>query len=94
MIVGMSKVTTTNCRNCRKPFNVKNALFCSTSCYKFYMNALDRNVIGSLKDNANQTEKLNDFTVLKHDQINCTHEYSKNGTISCRKCGHSSVLIN
>lgn len=82
----------TSCRNCRKSFNAKNTLFCSTSCYKFYTNALERNVITSLNDN--QTEKLNNFTLLKCDQINCTHEYSKNGTMSCRKCGHSSVLIN
>ena len=91
----MSKVkTTTSCRNCRKSFNAKNTLFCSTRCYKFYTNALERNGIPSLNDDANQTEKLNDFTILKCDQINCTHEYSKNGTMSCRKCGHSSVLIN
>ena len=82
----------TSCRNCRKSFNAKNTLFCSTSCYKFYTNALERNVITSLNDN--QTEKLNNFTLLKCDQINCTHEYSKNGTMSCRKCGHSNVLIN
>lgn len=82
----------TSCRNCRKSFNAKNTLFCSTSCYKFYTNALERNVITSLIDN--QTEKLNNFTILKCDQINCTHEYSKNGTMSCRKCGHSNVLIN
>lgn len=91
----MSKVKTpTTCRNCRKSFNAKNTLFCSTSCYKFYTNALERNVITTLDDNTNQTEKLNDFTILKCDQINCNHEYSKNGTMSCRKCGHSSVLIN
>jgi len=91
----MSKVKTpTSCRNCRKSFNAKNTLFCSTRCYKFYTNALERNGIPSLNDDANQTEKLNDFTILKCDQINCTHEYSKNGTMSCRKCGHSSVLIN
>lgn len=89
----MSKVKApTSCRNCRKSFNAKNTLFCSTSCYTFYTNALDRNVITSLDDN--QTEKLNNFTLLKCDQINYTHEYSKNGTMSCRKCGHSSVLIN
>jgi len=91
----MSKVKIpASCRNCRKSFNAKNTLFCSMGCYKFYTNALDRNIITSLDDNANQTEKLNDFTILKRDQINCTHEYSKNGTMSCRKCGHSSVLIN
>ena len=89
----MSKVKTpTSCRNCRKSFNAKNTLFCSTSCYKFYTNALERNVISSLDDD-NQIEKLNDFNILKCDKINCTHEYSKNGTI-CRKCGHSSILIN
>ena len=83
----------TSCRNCRKSFNAKNALFCSTSCYKLYTNALERNVISSLDDD-NQIEKLNDFNILKYDKNNCTHEYSKNGTMSCRKCGHSSVLIN
>ena len=89
----MSKVKApTSCRNCRKSFNAKNTLFCSTSCYRFYTNALKRNIITSLDDN--QTEKLNNFTLLKCDQIDCTHEYSKNGTMSCRKCGHSSVLIN
>jgi hypothetical protein len=90
----MSKVKApTSCRNCRKPLNAKNTLFCSTSCYQFYTNALEITVITSLEDNT-KTEKLNDFTILKCDQINCTHEYSKNGTMSCRKCGHSSVLIN
>lgn len=64
------------------------------SCYKFYTNALERNVITSLNDNTNQTEKLNDFIILKCDQINYTHEYSKNGIMSCNKCGYSSVLIN
>ena len=84
----------TSCRNCRKIFNAKNALFCSTSCYKFYTDALERKVIQSLENNPNQTEKLSDSTILKCDQINCNHEYSKNGTMSCRKCGHASVLMN
>jgi hypothetical protein len=83
----------TNCRNCRKMFNAKNALFCSTSCYKFYTDALERKAITSLED-VNQTEKLGDSTVLKCDRNNCNHEYSKNGTMSCRKCGHASILMN
>jgi hypothetical protein len=33
-----------SCKNCRKTFSAKNALFCSTSCYKFYTDALERNV--------------------------------------------------
>jgi hypothetical protein len=70
-------------------FNAKNALFCSTSCYKFYTDALERKGITPLEDNTKQTEKLSDSTVLK-----CEHEYSKNGTMSCRKCGHASVLMN
>jgi hypothetical protein len=72
-------------------FNAKNALFCSTSCYKFYTDAIERKAIPSLEDNLNQTEKLSDSTVLRYDQNNCIHEYSKNGTISCRKCGISSI---
>ena len=51
-------------------------------------------MIQSLENNTNQTEKSSDFTILKCDQINCNHEYSKNGAMSCRKCGHTSVLRN
>lgn len=65
----------TSCRNCKKLFNAKNALFCSTSCYKLYSDALER------KDTPLQTE------------IVCDHDYTKNGTMSCRKCGRSSLLI-
>lgn len=39
-----------------------------------------------LEDNPKQTEKLNYSIILK-----CEHEYSKNGTMSCRKCGHANV---
>ena len=90
----MSEATNQRCRNCRKPFIAKNTLFCSTSCYKFYTNALNQNIIQSLENNTNQTEKSSDFTILKCGQINCNHEYSKNGAMSCRKCGHTSVLRN
>jgi hypothetical protein len=90
----MSEAKNSSCRNCRKPFIAKNTLFCSTSCYKFYTNALNQNIIPSLENNANQTEKLNNFTILNGGQINCVHEYSKNGTMSCRKCGYMSVLHN
>lgn len=76
----------TSCRNCRKTFYAKNALFCSTSCYKFYTDALERNEIISLEDDHKQTEKINDSTILM-----CDHEYSKNGTMSCRKCGHTNI---
>lgn len=84
----------TSCRNCKKIFTAKNALFCSTSCYKFYTDALERKTIASSEDNTDQIEKLSNSTVLECDQINCNHEYSKNGTISCRKCGHTSMFIN
>jgi hypothetical protein len=84
---------TTNCRNCKKTFNVKNTVFCSTSCYRFYSDALEREVFQSLEDNDNKIEKMSNSTILKCDQNNCNHEYSKNGTMSCRKCGHSSFLI-
>lgn len=91
----MSKAQTpTSCRNCRKILNAKNALFCSMSCYKIYTTALERNLIPSLENDTNQTEKLSNFTILKRDQINCIHEYSKNGAMSCRKCGHTNILIN
>lgn len=65
----------TSCRNCKKLFNAKNAIFCSTSCYKLYADALER------KDIPSQTESV------------CDHDYTKNGTMSCRKCGRSSLLI-
>lgn len=73
-----------NCRNCRKIFNAKNASFCSESCYKFYNDALKR--VGIV-----QEEQTTDST-LKENQIDCEHEYSKNGSISCRKCGHTTLL--
>lgn len=82
---------TKNCRNCRRPFSAKNALFCSMSCYKFYTDALERK--DTSIENNKQIERINGFTISKMDQINCNHEYSKNGTMSCRKCGHASVLI-
>ena len=66
----------TSCKNCKKIFNAKNALFCSTSCYQFYTDALERKQDGSSTENTS-----------------CVHEYAKNGTISCRKCGHSSLLV-
>jgi len=66
----------TSCRNCKKMFNAKNAIFCSTSCYELYTNALERK----------------QDTPLKMDVI-CSHEFGKNGTMSCRKCGFSSLLI-
>ena len=81
----------TYCRNCKKTFNAKNALFCSTSCYKFYTDALERNAIVSLEDDAHQIEKSTNFPILTYDQINCSHEYSKNGTMSCKKCGHTNI---
>ncbi len=74
-----------SCRNCRKIFSAKNALFCSTSCYEFYTNALEKNAIVS----SEKYIESND-SVLKISQTNCNHEYSKNGSISCRKCGHIS----
>ena len=89
----MSETKNQHCRNCRKQFIAKNTLFCSTSCYKFYTNALNQDGIQSLENNT-KTEKSSDFTILKCDQINCNHEYSKNGAMSCRKCGHTSVLHN
>jgi hypothetical protein len=83
----------TSCKNCKKTFNVKNAVFCSASCYRFYSDALEKETFQSLEDSANNIEKISDSTILKCDQNNCIHEYSKNGTMSCRKCGHSSLLI-
>lgn len=82
-----------NCRNCKKIFYAKNALFCSTSCYEFYRDAIERNVMPSLEAVANQIETIGSSVVLRYDQNNCNHEYSKNGTISCRKCGYTSILI-
>lgn len=70
-MIGISM--TTSCRNCKKEFNAKNAIFCSNSCYKFYTDALERKGPTS-------------------NDVNCNHEYSKNGTISCRKCGRTSLL--
>ena len=78
------------CRNCRKIFNAKNALFCSFCCYKFYTNALERKADTLSEQDTNQI-KMSSTTVLKYEQTNCDHEYSKNGTMSCRKCGHTSV---
>ena len=66
----------TSCRNCKKPFNAKNAIFCSTSCYNLYTNALERKETPTV-----QTENT------------CEHDYSKNGTMSCRKCGRSNLLV-
>lgn len=83
---------TAYCRNCRKTFNAKNALFCSTSCYKFYTDALERKATSSLENDTNQIEMLNDLTVLKYGQLTCEHEYPRNGTMSCRKCGRTSIL--
>ena len=65
----------TSCRNCKRVFNAKNAIFCSVSCYKFYTDALERKQITS------------------NENIACEHEYSKNGTISCRKCGRTNLFI-
>jgi len=65
----------TSCKNCKKIFNAKNALFCSISCYQFYTNALERKQDAPLVN------------------VSCVHEYAKNGTISCRKCGHASLLV-
>jgi len=79
------------CRNCKKAFNTKNALFCSTSCYKFYTDALERKTITPLEENAYQIIKSTNFPILTYDQINCGHEYSKNGTMSCKKCGRTSI---
>lgn len=76
------------CRNCKKIFYAKNAIFCSTACYKFYSVALERNEITPFENIPN--EKLNDF-VVQYNQINCKHEYSKNGTMSCRKCGYTNI---
>ncbi|MFB5629798.1 MAG: hypothetical protein ACE5RR_07675 [Nitrosarchaeum sp.] len=59
----------TSCRNCKKSFSAKNALFCSMNCYKIYTDAIERKEITPLADDI------------------CNHEYSKNGTMSCRKCG-------
>lgn len=64
----------TSCRNCKKEFNAKNAVFCSTSCYKFYTDALERK----------QT--------ISNENIDCNHEYTKNGTTSCRKCGRTNLF--
>jgi len=82
-----------NCRNCKKTFYAKNALFCSTSCYEFYSGAIKRNVIAPLEDSTNQLDTICSSVVLRYEQKSCNHEYSKNGTISCRKCGYTSVLI-
>lgn len=82
-----------NCRNCKKIFYAKNALFCSTSCYEFYRNAIERNVMPPLEESANHIDKIDSSVVLRYEQKSCNHEYSKNGTMSCRKCGHTSVLI-
>jgi len=71
-----------NCRNCRKTFTAKNALFCSESCYKFYNDALKRVGIVQEEQTTNSTLK----------EIDCEHEYSKNGSISCRKCGYTTLL--
>ena len=76
------------CRNCKKMFYAQNALFCSTNCYNFYTDALTRNEITPLINE--QNEKLNDL-VVTYNRTNCKHEYSKNGTMSCRKCGHTSI---
>ena len=78
------------CKNCRKTFNAKNALFCSTSCYKFYTDAITQSPVSSLNENTIQNNGLVEPIVLKYDTTRCNHEYSKNGTISCRKCGNVS----
>jgi DNA-directed RNA polymerase subunit M/transcription elongation factor TFIIS len=80
------------CRNCNKIFYAKNTLFCSISCYKVYENAIERNNILSSEDSVNQIETIDNSVFLWYDQKTCNHEFSKNGTISCRKCGHTSLL--
>jgi len=82
---------TTYCRNCKKAFNTKNALFCSTNCYKFYTDAFERNPAIPLEKDAHQIGKPTNFYILTYDQVNCGHEYSKNGTTSCKKCGRTSI---
>lgn len=89
----MHNIVIASCRNCKKIFNAKNALFCSIRCYKFYTDALEINTVEE-SHNCEQTEKLSNSQVLKYDQVNCNHEYSKNGTMSCRKCGHTSIFMN
>jgi hypothetical protein len=79
------------CRNCKKAFNAKNALFCSTSCYEFYTDALEKNVVVPLENDAPQIARSANFPILMYDQIHCGHEYSKNGTMSCKKCGRTNV---
>ncbi len=76
-----------NCRNCRKTFTAKNASFCSEKCYNFYNDALKR--VGIIQD---ETLEQSNESVLKTNQVICEHEYSKNGSVSCRKCGHTTLL--
>ena len=82
------------CRNCKRAFFAKNALFCSTRCYEFYTNALDTNPVKSREDDVNSAVPTNDIPILNHVKTLCDHEYSKNGTMSCRKCGSISIVIN
>ena len=44
-----------------------------------------------LEDDAHQIQKSTDFPILMYDQIHCGHEYSKNGTMSCKKCGRTNI---
>ncbi len=81
----------TYCRNCKKAFNTKNTLFCSTSCYKFYTDALERKTTILLEGNTHRIVKPTNVLISTYDQINCGHEYSKNGTMSCKKCGRISI---
>jgi len=84
----------TYCRNCNKAFIAKNALFCSTRCYEFYTKALETKPVKSIEDDINNSVRPSDISILNNVKTKCDHEYSKNGTMSCRKCGSTSIVIN